>query len=445
MRVMRRRVFAAAVAVALLFGVAALAFPGRKADAAAERKDNLRTVLEVMALVKGNYVEEVPLSTLLGGYARKGSIRGMLSVTLKDPYSRFLLPSAYNEMKIDNSGEFGGIGIYLGMSKENELLVVSPIEGTPAERAKVKAGDHIVAIDGRSTADMSSDEAASLMRGPKGTAVTIAVERGREKTRLEFHLVRDVIKVPSVQGKMLPEQLGYVRMASFSATTADDFERNLRKLEGEGMRGLVLDLRFNPGGLLTAAIEVLNRLIGEGPLLHVVGRASAKQTFYARPGQLHPNYPMVVLINGGSASAAEIVAGALQDTHRGIVVGTKSFGKGSVQTIYPLHDGSALSLTTQKWLTAGGHSISQKGIVPDVVVKNPGDDEMEAQLDKIRAEQKAAPASAGKAPASTGKAPAEKAATAPEPEGEPRDLQLEKAREILKQQLRMASARPNAA
>jgi carboxyl-terminal processing protease len=404
-------------------------------------------------------VEEIPLSSLIGGYARRGSIHGMLTATVKDPYSRYLVPSAYSEMKIDNSGEFGGVGIYLGMSKENAILVIAPIEGTPADRAKVKAGDHIVAIDGRSTVNMSTDEAANLMRGPKGTSVNLSIERGRDKERHEFHLVRDVIKVPSVKEKMLPGKLGYVRIASFSGTTADDFERSLERLEKDGMRGLIIDLRFNPGGLLGSAIDILNKLIGDGPLVHVVGRASAKQSFYARPGQIHPDYPVAVLINGGSASAAEIVAGALQDTHRGTVIGTKSFGKGSVQTIYPLRDGSALSLTTQKWLTPAGHSISQKGIMPDVVVKNPGDDEMEAELEKIRSEQKGAQAMTGQAPATAKSgqakdapvkdAPAkggdQKAKAASEAQADIRDYQLEKAQELLEQQLGASAAKSNAA
>lgn len=447
---MRRRWTLAAIAIGLILGALAFGLTGREADAAAERKDSLRTVIEVVALVKSNYVEDVALSTLLSGYARKGSIRGMLAATLKDdPYSRYLVPSAYNEMKIDNSGEFGGIGIYLGMSKDDELLVIAPIEGTPAERAKVKAGDHIVLIDGRSTVNMSSDEAASLMRGPKGTTVTITVERGKDKERHEFRLVRDVIKVPSVKSEMLDGKLGYVRIASFSATTADDVERNLKKLESEGLRGLVLDLRYNPGGLLTSAIDVLNKFIAEGPLVHVVGRASSRQTFYARPGKVHPEYPIVVLINTGSASAAEIVAGALQDTKRAIVVGTKSFGKGSVQTIYPLHDGSALSLTTQKWLTSGGNSISHKGITPDVIIRNPGDEEMEAQLEELREEEKK-PAgergakggrASGKDPA--GKKPAAEKAAEEEPSRneEMRDLQLEKAQDLLRQQLQAAAMR----
>lgn len=432
---MQKRLIVAAVALSLLLGAAVFGFPGRMADAASGNRESLRTVLEVVALVKGNYVDEVPLSALLGNYARRGSIQGMLQATLKDPYSRYLTPSAYNEMKIDNAGEFGGIGIYLGMSENEELLVIAPIDGTPAARANVKAGDRIVEIDGRSTVNMSADEAASLMRGPKGTTVTVVVERGRERVRQTFRLVRDIIKVPSVQSKMLPDRLGYVRIASFASTTADDFDQNLKKLEAQGMRGLILDLRFNPGGLLNAAVDVLNKLIGEGPLVHVVGRTSAKQTFYARPSKVHPNYPVVVLINGGSASAAEIVAGALQDSKRGIVLGTKSFGKGSVQTIYPLRDGSALSLTTQKWLTAAGHSISQRGIIPDLVVKNPGDDEMEAELERIRQgkpEEKGEPAKAKER-----KDPLEQAETG----AESHDRQLEKAQEFLKQQLAATQGR----
>lgn len=440
---MRRRLIVVTL-VAVIVAAAAFALPGRRADAAAEGRESLRTVLEVVALVKGNYVDGVSLSTLLANYARRGSIAGMLSASLKDPYSRYLPPSAYTEMKIDNSGEFGGIGIYLGMTKDEELVVIAPIDGTPAERAKVKAGDRIVEIDGRSTKNMSSDEAASLMRGPKGTAVRIVVERGRERARHEFRLVRDVIKVPSVESKMLADRLGYVRIVQFSATTADDFERSLKKLEVQGMQGLVLDLRYNPGGLLTSAIDVLNKLIGQGPLVHVVGRATAKQSFYARPGQVHRDFPLVVLVNGGSASASEIVAGALQDTHRGVVLGVKTFGKGSVQTIYPLRDGSALSLTTQKWLTAGGHSINHKGIMPDVVVKNPGDEEMEAELERIR-EGKPEPRPAKDKGQEGGQAKpeAEKKAQTSAPD-EQRDLQLETAQEFLKKQL-LTVARKDAA
>jgi carboxyl-terminal processing protease len=424
---MRKRLIAAAVALAVVLGAAILSFPGRMADAASGRRDGLRTMLEVVALVKGNYVDDVPLSALLANYARRGSIQGMLQTTLKDPYSRYLTPSAYSEMKIDNTGEFGGIGVYLGLNQDEELLVVAPIDDTPAARARMKAGDRIVEIDGRSTVNMSTDEAASLMRGPKGTTVTVVVERGKERVRRTFRLVRDVIKVPSVQAKMLTDRLGYVRIASFSGLTADDFDQKLKKLEAQGMRGLILDLRYNPGGLLNSAVDVLNKLIGTGPLVHVVGRASAKQTFYARPGKIHPNYPLVVLINGGSASAAEIVAGALKDTKRGTVLGTKSFGKGSVQTIYPLRDGSALSLTTQKWLTSGGHSLSHQGIIPDLVVKNPGDDEMEAELERLRQGKPEAGKSEAKAP--------DKAAEKAKSEEEPHDLQLEKAQEFLTRQL----------
>lgn len=451
---MRRRGLVVVAAVALLLGSIAVVglSRGLAENAGATGKESLRTVLEVISLVRGNYVEEVSLSSLLSAYAKKGTISGMLASAVKDPYSRYLNQAAYAEMKIDNSGEFGGIGVYLGMSKDNELLVIAPIEETPADKAGMKAGDHIVLIDGRSTVNMSTDEAASKMRGPKGTAVVVTVERGADKVRKQFRLVRDVIKVPSVKGKMLTKEVGYLRIASFTATTADDLERNLTKLEGEGMKGLVLDLRFNPGGLLNAAVDVLSRFLDQGPLLHVVGRGAAKQTFFARPGLVHPDYPVVVLVNGGSASAAEIVAGALQDTHRAIVLGTKTFGKGSVQTIYPLADGSALSLTTQKWLTAGGHSISQKGIMPDVVVKNPGDDEMEAELQKLREERQQSGSldpQAGKKPsdkpAQTTTKPAEEKTPGPAAEEDTRDYQLEKAQEIILQQLQGRSAGKNAA
>lgn len=369
----RRRAVIVAAAILILAGT----FVFSRVSASNPKNGTLRSAIEVMALVKTQYVDPVSLVDLVSGYVQKGTINGMLKV-LKDPYTRYMDPAAYQQMQIDTEGVFGGIGIYIGMNEKNELTVIAPIEGTPGARAGIKPGDKIRLINGKPTRDMSSEEAASLMRGPKGTEVTITIERGNELK--ELRIVRDIIKVPSVESKMLPDRIGYVKLAIFQENSATELEKALDKLEKEKMQGLIMDLRFNPGGLLNVGLEVANKFVEKGPLLHVVGRDRNKKTFYANPGKAHPNYPLVVLVNKGSASASEIVSGALKDTKRATLVGTQTFGKGLVQTIIPLGDGSALSLTTQRYLTAGGHSIHLTGITPDVVVHNPGDEAWEKEL-----------------------------------------------------------------
>ncbi|MBO8127068.1 MAG: S41 family peptidase [Firmicutes bacterium] len=352
----------------------------------AEGDSSLRKALEVMALIKLHYVEPVSVLDLVQNYVATGTIQGMMRA-VKDPYSRYLTADSFNEMQIDTSGEFGGIGIYMGM-RNDRITVISPIDGTPAARAGIKAGDIIVRIDGKSTEGMTPDEAANLMRGPEGTEVVIGIERGSEPEYLEFNLVRETIHVPSVEGKMLEDGIGYIRIASFTGTTVSGLYEKLHELEKQGMKGLILDLRFNPGGLLTAAIDVVDEFVTGGPILHVAGRGGqGKRTFYATSEAEYPDLPLVVLVNKGSASASEIVAGAFKDLNRATLIGTQTFGKGAVQTIFPLYDESGLVLTTQKWYTSGGHSIHLQGIEPNIVLYNPGDEEMEEHLKQMQKEQ----------------------------------------------------------
>jgi carboxyl-terminal processing protease len=289
-----------------------------------------------------------------------------------DPHSSFLPPDMYRELEIDTSGKFGGLGIEITL-RNNVLTVVSPIEDTPADRAGLEAGDIIFKIEGRFTKDMSIMDAVKLMRGPAGSTVTITIMRDAFDKPRDFTLVREVIKVQSVKARTLEKGFGYVRIAQFQERTDSDLENALNRLRKENndqLSGLILDLRNNPGGLLDQAVKVSDHFLKEGLIVYTEGREEGSQMrFSARAEGDEPGYPMVVLINNGSASASEIVAGALQDNGRAVVLGTQSFGKGSVQTIIPLSDDSGLRLTTARYFTPRGTSIQAKGITPDIVVK----------------------------------------------------------------------------
>ncbi|ACH38309.1 periplasmic carboxy-terminal processing protease [Citrifermentans bemidjiense Bem] len=320
---------------------------------------------DVLAIVKKSYVEEVDTKKLV-----YGAINGMLSSL--DPHSSFMPPETYKEMKIDTKGSFGGLGIEITV-KEGILTVISPIEDTPAFKAGVKAGDQILKIDDKFTKDLTITDAVKRMRGVKGTKVTLTIMReGFDKTK-EFVLERDIIQVKSVKHKVLDDGYGYVRIAQFQEKTDDDLEKALQALQGEQkqLKGLVLDLRNDPGGLLDQAVRVSEHWIAEGKLVvYTEGREKDSQMrFTSRKGPKQPDYPIVVLINSGSASASEIVAGCLQDHKRAVVMGTQSFGKGSVQTIIPLADNSGLRLTTARYFTPSGRSIQAKGITPDIVAE----------------------------------------------------------------------------
>lgn len=325
--------------------------------------ESLKIFADVLSIVQSEYTEEVESKELIYN-AIKGMVRDL------DPHSNFLTPEEYKEMQVDTKGVFGGIGIEIAI-RDNILTVVSPIEDTPAYRAGLKAGDKIVKIEDKSTKGMSLTEAVKLMRGKKGTDVTIHIMRDDYSKPKPVTLTRAIIKVKSVKFKELEEGFGYVRLVQFQEGSASELRKAIKKLRPEGgFKGLVLDLRNNPGGLLQEAVGVSDIFLDSGLIVYTKGRTEEKgmMVFNAEAANTEPDYPMIVLVNGGSASASEIVAGALQDHKRAVVLGLQTFGKGSVQTIVPLSDGSAVRLTTSKYYTPSGRSIQAKGIEPDIIV-----------------------------------------------------------------------------
>lgn len=336
------------------------------AEAKGSDYESIELFTDVMAIIKKSYVEEVDTKKLV-----YGAINGMLSSL--DPHSSFMPPDTYKEMKIDTKGAFGGLGIEISI-KDGVLTVISPIEDTPAFKAGIKAGDMILKIDEKFTKDLNINDAVKRMRGVKGTKVILTIMRdGFEKPK-EFPLVRDIIQVKSVRFHLTEGGYGYVRIAQFQEKTDDDLAKALKAMKEEykgELKGLVLDMRNDPGGLLDQAVRVADHFVPDGQMIvYTEGREKdSKMQFTAKKGGKEANYPIVVLINGGSASASEIVAGALQDHKRAIILGTQSFGKGSVQTIIPLSDDSGLRLTTARYYTPKGRSIQAKGITPDIVVE----------------------------------------------------------------------------
>jgi carboxyl-terminal processing protease len=327
--------------------------------------EQLRLFTEVLSIVQNQYVDEVPPKELIYS-AIKGTLRGL------DPHSSFLDPDSYREMQVETSGSFGGLGIEITL-KDDILTVVAPIDGTPAYRAGLHTGDRIVKIDGLSTKDMQLVDAVKRMRGKPGTKVTISIAREGWAEPQDFDIVREQIRVQSVRMVEMGEGIEYVKLRQFQEQSPHDLDAALDKLRKNGMKGLILDLRNNPGGLLTAAVEVSEKFIDDGKLVvYTEGRVrNQNMRFSAHAKRGYSQMPMVVLVNQGSASASEIVAGALQDWGRATIVGTQTFGKGSVQTIIPLSDGSGLRLTTAKYFTPKGRSIHGKGITPDIIVEVP--------------------------------------------------------------------------
>lgn len=325
---------------------------------------SLRNFADVFNQIRRSYVEEVDDTTLL-----ENAIRGMLSGL--DPHSDYLDAESFDNLQSHTSGEFGGLGIEVGM--ENGFIkVVSPIDDTPAQRAGILPGDLIIQIDQQPIKGLSLQEAIALMRGPKGSPITLNILREGVKAPIELKLKRDIITVASVRGRMLQPGYGYLRISQFQSRTGDDLRKELAKLKANrsGLKGLVLDLRNNPGGLLQASVQVSDTFLDEGLIVYTEGRLpNAFSRYMASSSEAADATPLVVLINGGSASASEIVAGALQDHRRAIIIGTQSFGKGSVQTVLPLAEDSAIKLTTARYYTPSGRSIQAQGIVPDIVVE----------------------------------------------------------------------------
>lgn len=356
----------------------------------------LRTVLEVIALLKTHYVDPLDALDLVGAYIRTGDIDGMLSEALDDPYTHYMNAEAFEQTQLNIEGSFGGIGIVVGI-QDGQLTIVAPIDNTPGHRAGLRGGDRILAVDGRSTESLSLNEAVSLMRGPEGTTVRLLIERTvRDEVELiEVEIVRAIVEVDSVSKTLVIEpsehfpfltgRMGYIRISNFSLRTDSELRQALHSAVHEHrVNGIILDLRDNPGGVFRASLEVANQFIPDGPLVHIVGRSGEPRSYHAYPDYAVQGLPpLVVLVNQHSASASEIVAGALQDRGRAVIVGESTYGKGLVQTIFPLQQG-ALSVTTDRYQTAGGRFIHEEGIAPDVVVEWPMDERLEATyLDEL--------------------------------------------------------------
>ncbi len=348
------------VVVALVVGVL-LGKGWERTGHATETYEELKTFSEVLTQVQKSYVDETKVKDLI-----QGAIRGMLSTL--DPHSAYMTPEMFKEMQVETKGEFGGVGIQIGV-KENRLAVIAPIEGTPAYRAGIKPGDFIIKVNDETTKDLTLMDAVQKMRGPKGSKINLTIQREGTPDPLQFTLVRDTIKIESVKSKVL-DNIGYVRLTQFQESTGRDLGKVLKQFKDQKLQSTILDLRNNPGGLLTASVEVSEQFLPGGKLVvYTKGRESKKDEWIAKGKDQMDDSPMIILINEGSASASEIVAGALQDYGRAVIVGTTSFGKGSVQTILPLGDGSGLRLTTAKYYTPKGRSIQTTGITPDIVVK----------------------------------------------------------------------------
>ncbi|AOS96121.1 Carboxy-terminal processing protease CtpB precursor [Microbulbifer aggregans] len=325
--------------------------------------EDLRSFAKVFEQIRQGYIEEVDDSTLLE-YAIKGMLQGL------DPHSSYLDRESFDDLQANTTGEFAGLGIEVGIENDH-ITVVTPMDDTPAARAGLKAGDIILRLSGKSMRGVSLDEAVERMRGPKGSSVTLTIARKGYKEPFEVTLQRDTVRVRSVRSRILEEGYGYVRISQFQLGTGDDVVKAVNKLQDKSaLKGLIIDLRNNPGGVLQSSVEVVDAFLEEGLVVYTEGRTESSQLSYsAEPGDITAGAPIVVLINDGSASAAEIVAGALQDHRRAVVMGTDSFGKGSVQTVIPINSDRAIKLTTALYFTPNGRSIQAQGITPDILVE----------------------------------------------------------------------------
>lgn len=361
---MRRKIIFGVILCAVVFAVTSIAV----SEIEKKKKDDLFRQVELfsdtLAIIQTDYVDEISSKNLI-----YGALKGMLASL--DPHSQFMDPDTYNELKVDTEGKFGGVGIELTI-KDGLLTVITPIEDTPAWKAGIKANDRIVKINDELTRDMTLTDAVKKMRGNPGEAVNLGILRESEKKILEFKIIRDIIKIKALkEAKILEDRIGYIRLVEFRENTPEDFKSALEKLNKQGMDALILDLRNNPGGLLDVAVRVVENFVEDGKLIvSTKGRkASGNLEFVSRARQPLLNLPLAILINEGSASGSEIVASCLQDYKRAIIVGTKSFGKGSVQTVIPLSDGSALRLTTSRYFTPLGKQILNQGVMPDIIVE----------------------------------------------------------------------------
>lgn len=362
-RLMDPKVWAGLAVAIMVLAFAAWGMSQKVQSASSDTYEQLRLFSDVLGIVQQDYAEQVDSKKLI-----QNAIKGMVKDL--DPHSSYMTPEEYKDMQVDTKGVFGGIGIEIGV-KDGVLTVIAPIEDTPAAKAGLLAGDKITKVNDKPTRDMTVSEAVAQMRGQIGTNVTIHIMREGFVEPRPFTITRAQIKVKSVKFKQLPDSFGYIKLAQFQESTSSDLAKALKEIrpkEGD-LKGLVLDMRNNPGGLLSEAVNVSKFFVGSGTIVYTKGRSGGQDIVFKADGvNTEPNYPMIVIVNGGSASASEIVAGALQDHKRAIILGTPTFGKGSVQTIIPLVDGSAVRLTTSKYYTPLGRSIQAKGIEPDIVV-----------------------------------------------------------------------------
>jgi len=340
---------------------------------------NLEPFFETLNLIRFEYVKkDIDLDKVI-----QGAIRGMLK-TLDDPYTRYMDPEGLKREQEDMFlGHFGGLGIIISI-KDDQLTIISPIEDTPAYRAGIKAGDKIAEIDRKSTEGMALDEAVNILRGEKGTEVTLGIKRENIEELLRITIIRDIIEVKAVKKEVIgrDNNIGYIRITTFNINTDPELKEALNEFKKDSdIQGIILDLRNNPGGLLDSAIEVASKFIKEGPVVHIKDRDGIIATIESR-GNKYPEWPLFVLVNEGSASASEIVAGAIQDTGRGKLMGEKTFGKGVVQQVFNLYDGSGIAITTSEYFTPSERSINHIGIEPDILVEPAEDSEQDMQLNK---------------------------------------------------------------
>ncbi len=354
--------------ILLVISIATIATGGYEESKKARSKEDLYAQVELFAdavsIIRNDYVDEADSKKLI-----YGALKGMLSSL--DEFSQFMEPDEFKEIELETKGEFGGIGIEISM-RDGIITVITPIAGSPADAAGIKPQDKIVRIDGKITKKMSLTEAVKMMRGNPGTTVNLTVWREKDQSILELKIKRDIIKISSVKkASFIEDKIGYVKLVEFQEKASRELEEALKRLESGGMDSLILDLRNNPGGLLESAVQISEKFLPKDKIIvSIKGRLASQNVVFKSSGKaLHPDYPVIVLVNEGSASASEIVAGALQDNKRGVVMGTKTYGKGSVQTVIPLKDGSAVRLTTASYFTPDGRSIRGGGIIPDVVVE----------------------------------------------------------------------------
>jgi len=356
------------------FGAAILGILLLSVLAFATNYQQLGNLVRVISLIRTHYLEEVPSSRLV-----EGAIRGMVGA-LDDPYSVYLDPQTYTRLTEQIEGSFGGLGILVGL-KDKNLTVIKPFAGTPAARAGIRAGDTILKINDVDARGIDLETALTLMRGPVGSRVALTIRREGEPAPLRYELTREEIQIPTVEARMMNRRgLAYIAVTTFTEKTGREFNAALARLHREGMRGLILDLRDNPGGELQAAVEVADAFLARGPIVYIAHRTRKDQAFYADPPQT--KLPLIVLVNEGTASAAEIVAGAIKDAGVGVLVGTRTYGKGVVQTLFPLNNGAGVKLTTARYLTPNKHDLNQAGITPDVLIEQPANAREDVQLQR---------------------------------------------------------------